>query len=111
MQPQFGILREALWRLSLNAEQQRTVLAGTVVTDELALDLDNAVKSLRFASAQAGVVLSPEFLSALSSIEALFAAAPGDPLWDDESLDHHEAWASARAQARQLQLLLPPQGV
>jgi hypothetical protein len=43
-------LREALRNLSLEPDELRAELLGMVVTDELALDLDNAVSSVNHAS-------------------------------------------------------------
>jgi hypothetical protein len=46
MRTRFGLLREALEHLSWDAPTQRRHFAGAVATDELALDLDNALMSL-----------------------------------------------------------------
>lgn len=46
----FRLLCDALTQLSLDPLEQRNVLVGSVVTDEFALDLDNAVRSLQYES-------------------------------------------------------------
>jgi hypothetical protein len=61
----FRQLRDALTNLALPADQQRQALAGTVVTDELALDLDYAVTSLKHEMQRTGIDLNPELLAAL----------------------------------------------
>ncbi len=107
----FPLLREALWQLSLEPDEQRKSLHGMVVTDELALDLDNAVTSLAYASDQAGRTLSEGVVVALTELNQLLSAPPEDELWDSESLDTHPSWARARARALSRRLLpLLPQG-
>ena len=106
-QQPFGILRDALWQLSLEPNEQRQHLAGMAVTDELALDLDNAASSLTYAAESAGVPLPEEVVREVQRLNALTSVAPGDPLWDDEALDRHPTWADARATARRLLPLVP----
>ena len=98
----FELLRSALHQLSLEPNDQRQELAGTVVTDELALDLSNAVASLSHTSEVAGVELAPELVEALERLNQSLGAPPGDPLWDDAALDRHPVWAEARLVARSL---------
>jgi hypothetical protein len=106
----FRLLREALAQLGLGPEEQRRVLAGSAVTDELALDLDHAVLSLAFESERSGVVLPHRLLSELRELNDLLDAPPADSLWDDDSLETHPTWAQAREQARRLLSQLPPPG-
>lgn len=104
----FRLLRDALTQLSVDAQEQRNVLAGSVVTDELALDLDNAVLSLQYESQRTGIVLDDALVTALHDLLRRLDAPPGDQLWDDESLDTHPTWAAARRTARELLSQLPP---
>lgn len=107
----FRLPREALANLALPAERQRQALAGTAVTDELALDLDNAVLSLNHEMDRTGVRLPPVLIAALQEFNNALSAPPEDSLWDDASLDGHPIWASARVTAiellDQLRHLLP----
>ncbi len=103
----FRMLRDALWQLSLEPDEQRKALQGTAVTDELALDLDYAVTSLRHASEQAGLNLSEDIMTGLAYLTELLLAPPEAPLWDDEALDRHPVWAEARTKSRALLPLLP----
>ncbi|GAA5021337.1 hypothetical protein [Actinopolymorpha pittospori] len=103
----FRLLRDALIQLALDPQQQRQVLAGTVVTDELVLDLDNAVASLEHESQRTGITLDEALLSALRELNDLLGAQSSDELWDDESLDTHPTWAHARQKARELLPQLP----
>ena len=104
----FRLLRDALTQLSLDPQAQRNALAGCVVTDELALDLDNAVLSLPYESQRTGIALDSALLTALRDLNSCLEAPPADPLWDDESLDTHPTWTAARRTARQLLSQLPP---
>jgi hypothetical protein len=104
----FRLLREALTQLSLDAPAQREVLAGTVVTDELALDLDHALVSLPYEIERTGITLDSALLTALQDLLSSLEAPPEDPLWDDEFLDTHPTWAAARRTAHQLLSRLPP---
>lgn len=110
VEPPFPLLQEALVRLSREPEEQRAALAGTVVTDELALDLDNAMQSLPDASEVAGVRFDEKVRSSLDRLSRLLEAQPGDELWDDKALDTHPAWAEARALAREVLWLIPSDG-
>ena len=103
----YRLLRDALWQLSLEPDEQRRHLAGAVVTDELALDLDNAVSSLAYAASMGAPPLSDEVTVQLHRLTALIDAPPGDPLWENAALDTHATWAEARIVARQLLPLLP----
>ncbi|MBI4943825.1 MAG: hypothetical protein HY830_24040 [Actinobacteria bacterium] len=98
----FRLLREALAVLALPAERQREALAGTAVTDELVLDLDNAVCSLKYEMDRTGIRLPPALVEALQQFKDALSAPPEDPLWDDISLDQHPTWASARVTALEL---------
>jgi hypothetical protein len=93
--------------LSLEPNEQRRHLAGTVVTDELALDLDNAVSSLAHVAPTGDPPLSEEVSQEVQRLNALTKVPPEDSLWDDEALDRHATWAEARAVARVLLPLLP----
>lgn len=104
----FRLLCDALTQLSLDPLEQRNVLVGSVVTDEFALDLDNAVRSLQYESQRTGAVLDDALVTALHDLLGSLDAPPSDPLWDDESLDTHPTWAAARRTARQLLSQLPP---
>ncbi len=103
----YGLLRDALWQLSLEPDEQRKALAGMAVTDELALDLENAVLSLNHAAEEAGVALPDEVKAAVTSLHERLNAPPDADLWDNEALDRHPVWAEARAEARRLLPLLP----
>jgi hypothetical protein len=103
----FRLLRDALIQLALDPQQQRQVLAGTVVTDELVLDLDNAVDSLEHESQRTGIALDEALLSALRELNDRLTALSSDELWDDQSLDTHPTWAHARQTARDLLPQLP----
>ena len=103
----FHLLRDALWQLGLEADEQRRELSGTVVPDELALDLANAVESIEYAQKSAGLRLTEDVFADLERLSALFDASPGDPFWADESLDHHPTWAEARRRARAILPRLP----
>lgn len=103
----FRLLRDALWQLSLEPDEQRKALDGMAVTDELALDLDNAVASLAHASEEAGMTLGEDVVAALAHLNESLSAPSEDPLWDGEVLDRHPAWAEARAISRRLLSLLP----
>ena len=103
----FRLLRDALSTLALDPDQQRRALAGTAVTDELALDLDNAVTSLNHEMQRTGIDLDPELLTALTRLNDTLAAPPADSLWDEDSLDIHPVWAAARETAYALLTQLP----
>ncbi|MBJ7452160.1 MAG: hypothetical protein JHC71_08770 [Blastococcus sp.] len=107
MEALFPLLREALWQLSLEPREQRAALAGTVVTDELTLDLRNAMESLPYACEVAGISLDMGVLASLERLTRLLDAEPGDELWGDEALDKHPAWAEARGVAREVLPLIP----
>jgi hypothetical protein len=92
----FRLLRDALWQLSIEADEQRRELHGSVVTDELALDLGNALDSLEHAEEEAGIVLPNALVSELRRLSALLDTPPGDPLWRDDALDNDPRWAEAR---------------
>jgi hypothetical protein len=104
----FRLVRDALARLSLEPKAQRDALAGSVVSDELALDLDNAVSSLRYESQRTGIVLPGPFIAALRDLNDRLDAPPGDSLWDDAALETHPTWDAARRNARVLLAQLPP---
>ena len=89
------LLRDALHRLAMDADAQRQALAGSVVTEELALDLDHAVQTV-------GGSVGPAVLGELQQLNSSFDAPPGDPLWRDAALDTHPVWAAARDTARRL---------
>lgn len=73
-----------------------------VVTDELALDLANAVESLEYAQESAGVRLDGDLVVDLQRWQTLLDAERGDDLWADSSLDSHPTWAKARRLATEL---------
>jgi len=104
------LLRDALRQLSLEPEAQRKALPGTVVTDELALDLNNAVQSIQHAKDEAGFALPAEIVSAVVSLNETLSAPPNTDLWERGALDRHPAWAQARTIARQLLPLIPQRG-
>jgi hypothetical protein len=101
------LLRNALWQLSLEPAEQRQHLRGAVVTDELVLDLSNAVEALAFVQDTAGLGIEPEVAAELQRLLSLLEVPRGDPLWADESLDRHPKWEMARKQSRQLLRRLP----
>ena len=104
----FRLLRDALWQLSLEPIEQREALKGMAVTDELALDLDNAVASMQYASEAAGRTLDADVLEAVRSLNATLGEhGPDDSLWDDAALDLDTIWAQARETARALLPRLP----
>ncbi|GAB2594249.1 hypothetical protein [Microlunatus antarcticus] len=103
----FALLRESLGRLVLPAAEQRRLFAGAVVTDELVLDLDNAVVSIDPRVEAAGVELDPGVRSALKALNDALTAPSDDPFWRDEALDAHPAWLLARAWATDLLARLP----
>ncbi|WP_088285235.1 hypothetical protein [Kineosporia sp. A_224] len=103
----FRLLRDALTNLALPPERQRQELAGTAVTDELALDLENAVLSLGYETERAGIRLAPALVTAVQQLDNTLAAAPADGLWDDTALDQHPVWAAARTRASELLARLP----
>jgi hypothetical protein len=78
-----------------------------VGTGELALDLDNAMQSLPYATEMAGVSLDEEVQTSLERLTRLFDAEPTDELWDEAALDTHPTWAEARALAREVLPLIP----
>jgi hypothetical protein len=80
------------------------------VTDELALDLDNAVISLAHASEEAGMTLNDHVVAALADLHKSLSAPPDAALWDDEALDRHPVWAEARVTSRRLLPLIPQGG-
>ncbi|MDQ1250157.1 MAG: hypothetical protein QG597_4536 [Actinomycetota bacterium] len=104
----FRLLHEALTNLSLPPDRQRQELTGTVVTDELALDLDYAVSSLNYEMDRTGVRLDPALLAALSTLNDSLTAPPTDEFWD-AALDDHPVWATARATAAALLAQVPLQ--
>jgi hypothetical protein len=81
-----------------------------VATGELALDLDNAMRSLPYASELAGVSLDGKVEASLERLSRLFDAEPAAEIWDDKALDTHRTWAEARALARELLPLVPSDG-
>ncbi|TDP91127.1 acetyltransferase-like isoleucine patch superfamily enzyme [Labedaea rhizosphaerae] len=91
------LLRDALAQLAMDADAQREALAGSVITDELALDLSAAVELL-----PEGGGLDPGVLRELRVLNDAFTAPPGDPLWNEASLDTHPVWVAARDTARRL---------
>lgn len=103
----FRLLRVAVWQLSLEPDEQRLELKGMAVTDELALDLDNAIASLEYEQESSGLRIADDVLAGVQLLNALVEAPPDDALWQDESLDRHPAWAAARRVARELLPLLP----
>lgn len=107
MEPTVRLLRDALRHLSLEPDEQRAALADTVVTDELALDLNSAMSSLQYAMERAEVQLGDDLLSNLLRLDRLLSASPDDSLWDQEALDRHPTWAEARTLARVMLPLLP----
>ncbi|TQL01736.1 hypothetical protein FBY24_0794 [Cellulomonas sp. SLBN-39] len=104
----FPLLRDALTNLALPPERQRQALAGTVVPDELALDLDNAVRSLDDAMERAGIQLAPAVVAAVEELNDSLAAPPADDLWNDVALAQHPAWIAARRRAAELLAQIPP---
>jgi hypothetical protein len=78
-----------------------------VVTDELALDLANAVESLEYAQETAGTQLADDVLAELRRLNALLDAPSDDALWEEHSLDRHPTWAEARRVSRELLPRLP----
>jgi hypothetical protein len=103
----FFLLRSASRQLSLEPDEQRRSFAGMVVNDELALDLENAVASVRFAQDAAGSTLAAEVVDELQDLLRLLTAPPEDRLWEDRALDDDERWAKARAVARRVLPDLP----
>ena len=103
----FALLWEALGHLALPAVEQRRMFAGGVVTDELVLDLENAVVSIDARVEAAGVELDPGLRSALRALYDALTAPPDDPFWRDEALGTHPAWLLARAWATDLLTRLP----
>lgn len=104
----YFLLRDALTRLSLEPDEQRAALAGSAVTDELALDFANAVESIGYQASIAGVDLAPAVLEAVRDLNGMLGAAPpGDWLWTEEALDRHPLWAEARTVARTVLSELP----
>jgi hypothetical protein len=92
----YTLSRDAVRNLSLEPDEQRRALGGGVVTDELALDLENAVRSLGAAANVGPIDLPPEVLRGVHRLNAQFAATPPrDPAWVDESLERHALWAEA----------------
>lgn len=79
MECPFDILREALEQLSWDADTQRRAFTDAAVTDELALDLDNAVRSLPHRAERLGITLDPELIADLTALLALFDAPPAPP--------------------------------
>lgn len=108
MTTSFPLLRDALTNLALPPERQRQTHAGTAVPDELALDLDTALRSLDGAMERAGVQLAPAVVAAVEQLNDSLAAPPADGLWDDAALAQHPAWISARQRAAELLTLMPP---
>ncbi|WP_142158249.1 hypothetical protein [Cellulomonas sp. SLBN-39] len=108
MTTSFPLLRDALTNLALPPERQRQALAGTVVPDELALDLDNAVRSLDDAMERAGIQLAPAVVAAVEELNDSLAAPPADDLWNDVALAQHPAWIAARRRAAELLAQIPP---
>lgn len=108
MTTSFPLLRGALTNLALPPERQQQVLAGAAVPDELALDLDNAVRSLDDAMERAGVQLAPTVVAAVEQLNDSLAAPPADDLWADAALAQHPVWIAARQRAAELLALMPP---
>ncbi len=107
MTPPLQLLRNALTQLSLEADQQRRLLDGAVVTDELALDLDNAVASLAARAEAEQLHIDSSLLAEVAALNRRLDVPPTDPLWDDDSLDTHPTWAAIRVAARALLTRLP----
>jgi hypothetical protein len=103
----FFLLRNALYQLGLPAEQQRQRLAGMLVTDELALDLDHALTSVEAAMDEAGQRLDAEVIAAVTTLMSLISAPPGDPIWDEKSLDIDSRWIRARVESAALLSRIP----
>lgn len=110
MSPRFGLLREALEHLSWDAPTQRRHFDGAVATDELALDLDNALVSLPHECERLAVTLEPDLAAALAELHTALGDAPGSGLWDPASLDSHPTWAFARCTAARLLERLTDEG-
>jgi hypothetical protein len=104
--PALELLQSALTQLALDARGQRALLAGAVVTDELALDIYGAVGVVR-GSPEALAVLGPAGRADLERLDDLLDAPPAADLWDDGRLDSHPVWCEARVIARRLLGLLP----
>jgi hypothetical protein len=94
--------------LSLEPAEQRRVLEGFPVTDELTLDLDHAVLSLEYTSEQAGIRLPEGVVAALERLNRAFGAhGLAGQLGNDGALDRHPMRAEARSVARQLLPQIP----
>jgi hypothetical protein len=100
------LMRDALRRLSLNATAQRAEFQGAVVTDELALDFDNALQSFRGAREADGNPSEAEIDALLTRLEDLLSAPPAARFWDAGALDRDPDWEEARAIAREALSLL-----
>jgi hypothetical protein len=103
--PQVQLVREAVAALAAEPADQMSRWPGALVTDELALDFENAYASCR--SLEAGVVFGEEALALMAELDTLLAAPPDSPAWSHEALPSHPVWTRARVMARQL-LALPP---
>jgi hypothetical protein len=99
-------LIRAVDALSAPADQQKEVLEGAVVTDELVLDYGDAF-SLIPALRHEGVELDPEADRLARRLDELLSAPPSSPFWSDVALDNDPAWDEVRATARALRPLLP----
>ena len=100
----------ALRQLAREPDEQRAALAGTVVTDELALCLDDALRPLTPTSGPTEVDLDQNVHASLERLSRLLEAEPGDQLWDVTALDTHPIWAEARTLAREILLAIPSEG-
>jgi hypothetical protein len=104
--PQLGLVREAIAALAAEPADQSSMWRGAIVTDELALDFENAHCVLPLLRS-AGVVFEGEAAALMAELDALLTATPESSLWSDEALRWHPTWARARVVARRL-LMLPP---
>jgi hypothetical protein len=104
--PQLRLVREAIAALAAEPTDQLSMGRGALVTDELALDFENAHRMLPLLR-RAGVVFGDEATALMAELDTLLTAPPESSLWSDEGLRWHPTWARARAVARRL-LALPP---
>lgn len=106
---QFGLLIEALKTLAATPDEQRSYLVELGVeglTDELALELDDAIKPLWHQFEALGV--SPLAVSELESLDKALVQMSGSEnisLWRPAALDRSEWWAVRRQAAECLRLL------
>jgi hypothetical protein len=104
--PQLQLVREALAALAAEPVDQMSKLHGALVTDELALDFENA-RSVLPLLREAGMVIGDGPQALMAELDTLLAAPPDSSIWSDEALRSHPAWVRARVVARRL-LALPP---